>query len=113
MDYVQCIALARPDPRVVEWGNRIGVIVVCRLCEQYVVGDQGKSYCAKYHRTWRCGKWTHEYAEPLQAMRMWKWYRRNESTSLYEKAAYNVQVEVSKPDPLEKAYSQKPGYPGH
>ena len=100
MDYVQCIALSRLEPRVVEWGNRIGVNFVCRLCEQYVVGDQGQPYCAKYHRTWPCGKWTHEYAEPIQAMRMWKWARRNESTSLYEKAAYNVQIEVFKTRPL-------------
>ena len=63
MDYVQCIALARPEPRVAEWGNRIGVNFVRRLCEQYVVGDQGKPYCAKYHRAWPCGKWTTGHAD--------------------------------------------------
>jgi hypothetical protein len=113
MDYVQCIALSRLEPRVVDWGHRIGAGLVCRICEAYVVGNQGKKSCAKFHRTWPCGKWTHEYAEPIQGMRMWKWARRNESTSLYEKAAYNVQIEVSRPGPLEIPYCQSTQCPGH
>ena len=44
MDYVQCIAVCRPQERVRQWAHNTGAYLVCRLCQGYVIGDVGQPH---------------------------------------------------------------------